>query len=76
MSFRPFDQPDLLGRLCPYLAGWVRSPTAGSEHPSSQNLGLGDWLLSGNCYGRFGSLRDRPLVEFVAGKRSVKFRFL
>ena len=60
---------------CLLMVGWVRSPTAGSEHPSLQNLGLGDWLLSGNCYGRFGSRRDRRTFGFIAGKRSVKFRF-
>jgi hypothetical protein len=32
--------------------------------------------LSFFANGNNGSLRDRPLVKFVAGKRSVKFRFL
>ena len=60
----------------PELAGWVRSPTAASENSSSLNLGLADWPLSGNRYFRFGSLRDRPLFDLIAEKRSVKFRFL
>ena len=59
----------------PVVAGWMRSPTAASENSSSQNLGLADWQLSGNRYFRKGSRRDRPLFGFVAGKRSVKFRF-
>ena len=33
----------------------MRSPTAASEYSDSQNLGLADWQLSGNRYGRFGS---------------------
>lgn len=37
------------------LAGWVKSPTTALEHFSSHNLGLADWLLSGNGYGRLGS---------------------
>jgi len=33
-------------------------------------------LTTGGCAkGRIGSWCDRPLVDFVAGKRSVKFRF-
>lgn len=51
MSFRPFDQPDLLGRLCPYLAGSSRS--ASSSETAVANHGLSrvpapkqDWTAS------------------------------
>ena len=42
------------------LAGRVRSPTAASEHSSSQSLGFADRLLSGNRYGPFGSVAVLP----------------
>jgi hypothetical protein len=48
----------------PVLAGWVRSPTAASEHSSSLNLGLAEWPLLGNRYFGFGSaaLSDEGLL--------------
>lgn len=49
------------GRQWPVMAGKVRSPTVTSEHPNSQNPGLADWPLSGNRYGRFGTLL--PLAD-------------
>ena len=48
---------------------------AASEHSRSLKLGLAEWPLSGNRYFRKGSRRDRPPFGFIAGKRSVKFRF-
>lgn len=44
------------------------SPTVASERPSSQNLGLADWPLSGNRYGRFGHDALIGRLKFVAAK--------
>ena len=49
---------------------------ATSEHSSSQNLDFADWPVSRNGTGRIGSLRDRPLFDLIAEKRSVEFCYL
>ena len=56
------------------MADWVRSPTTPSEHPNPQNLGLADWPLSGNRYGRFGHNPEIESFKFTAAKQPLKFR--
>ena len=46
---------------------------ATSEHSSSQNLDFADWPVSRNGTDYIGSLRDRPLFDLIAEKRSVEF---
>ena len=60
--------------LC-IMAGRVKSPMAASEHVISQNLDLADWPVWRKLIDRLGSRRDRPPFGFIAGKRSVRFRF-
>ncbi len=47
---------------------------AASEHPSSQNLGLAGWPLSGNRYGRFGHEPEIESFKFTVAKQPLKFR--
>lgn len=71
---QPLECPQPDEAHSPIVADWVRSPTAASEHSGSQNLGLADWPLSGNRFGRFGSraasqaLRKQSLCRMSAHK--------
>ena len=58
------------------MAGWVKSPTAASEHSSSLNLGLAEWPLLGNRYFGFGLKRDQKPAPKSDTMCQVGFEFL
>ena len=54
-SYLPFTPRCFCWSLCPIMAGWVRSPTAGSEISIAQKLRLAERRLWRKLIDRLGS---------------------
>jgi hypothetical protein len=71
----PFRDVFLEGYRGPLLAGSTSYPTSGLWKRTSEIRHLTLRPLWSNPWGGYGSRRDRRPFGFIAGKRSVRFRF-